>query len=208
MILALRHASTDFNAGGAERVRGQLNIPLNAEGQQEASEAADRLKTFQDSGTSIRRILSCDLDRARQTADPVSQALGLPVYYSAALRTWNLGDLQGQPVEEAGPEIAALVQRMDEPPANGESYREFLARFLTFVAPFFHGQPDDVTLVITHGQNIRALRAWIGAGAKGLTVDTDEAANAEEGVEHAGLALAQPPDTFEIIDPKPSQGLS
>lgn len=206
MLLFLRHGSTDYNTAGQERVRGQLNIPLSRHGKQEAADAATRLKALQDSGTAITRILACDLDRAQQTANPVGKALGLPVHYTPALRTWDLGELEGKPIDaHVQHAISTMVKNPTKIPAGGESYQQFLARYLSFLGPFYNGKPNDVSVIVTHGQNIRAAHAWTAAGGRGLTVDPTIAADGDTTAEHAGLAVAQPPATFEYIDPKPSQ---
>lgn len=208
MLLFLRHAPTDYNAAGQERVRGTRDVPLSPQGHRDAQAAATRLKALQDSGTPITRILSCDLTRARQTAAPIGEALGLPVHYTPALRTWPLGDLEGQPIDDhTRALIHGYAQAPDRTPHGGESYRNWSARLLSFLTPF-HDRPDELTLVITHGQNIRAVQGWAVAGGKGITVDPTVAANGKVGVEHAGLALLAAPDQFTYLDPKPSTGLS
>src|SRR6185369_1281741 len=54
-------------------------------------------------GEGIRAVYSSDLRRARQTAEMIAAALGLPVRLDPALRELNLGEWQGL----TAPEIEA-----------------------------------------------------------------------------------------------------
>ena len=68
----LRHGETDWNARGLSQ--GNVDVPLNALGLAQAREAAASLR-----GQGIRSVVASPLSRARDTAEIVADALGLPV---------------------------------------------------------------------------------------------------------------------------------
>ena len=90
-LILLRHGETEWNR--ELRFQGQVDVPLNATGHAQAQRLAQRL-----AGEPIDHLVSSDLSRARQTADPfarqvqASRGIGLDV--DAALRwrsafTWG-----------------------------------------------------------------------------------------------------------------------
>jgi probable phosphoglycerate mutase len=87
-LWVFRHGETDWNA--EERFQGQLDIPLNARGREQAAQLAPKLAP-----RALQALLSSDLSRAHETATIVAQALGVPVYVDAGLREANLGGAQG-----------------------------------------------------------------------------------------------------------------
>src|SRR5678816_3519185 len=115
-LLLLRHGQTDSNAAGI--VQGHLPVPLNELGHRQAALLAARLK-----GTTprIARLISSDLPRAAQTAQPIAQALNMPIAFDAAWRERLLGDFQGKPV---GERRLWTLATGDETPPGAESVDE------------------------------------------------------------------------------------
>ena len=66
-------------------------------------------------------ILSSDLPRARQTAEHLAQATGLPVHTSALLQERNFGELRGLAYDS----LSIDPMTMDEAPPGGESQASF-----------------------------------------------------------------------------------
>jgi probable phosphoglycerate mutase len=83
-----RHGRTTFNATG--RVQGQLDVDLDDIGQAQATDAAQRV-----AGRQPTHIVSSDLRRASQTAEPLVALTGLPIRYDARLRERHFGPWQG-----------------------------------------------------------------------------------------------------------------
>ena len=68
-LILVRHGHTPLNgAGGDERLRGWLDIPLDEQGLQEAVETAQRIAHYP-----VTAIYSSDLRRARQTSQILSK---------------------------------------------------------------------------------------------------------------------------------------
>src|SRR5688500_14094512 len=94
-ILLLRHGQTDSNASGI--VQGHLPVPLNELGHRQATALAARLRV---ATPRIGRLISSDLPRAAQTAEPIAAGLGLPIEFDARWRERLLGEFQGKSVGE------------------------------------------------------------------------------------------------------------
>ena len=92
-VYLIRHGETDHNADG--RAMGQMDIPLNARGHEQARQTAEFLRLYP-----IERIVSSDLGRASGTAQPLADALGLDVETDARLRELSFGILEGKTVAE------------------------------------------------------------------------------------------------------------
>ena len=81
LIYLIRHGETDWNLNG--RWQGQINIPLNETGRQQASLLAAHLRHYRGL---FGRLYSSDLGRAWDTAAIIGEALGQP---PVALPGWR-----------------------------------------------------------------------------------------------------------------------
>lgn len=150
----VRHGETAWNAD--RRLQGHQDIPLNALGLAQA-DAAGRYLQQRHQQTPFAAIVSSDLIRARQTADAVGQALGMPVVANAALRERHYGQFEGQtPTEaEAGDPsaYAALVARddLEAAPGAAEPLQGMQAPIEAFLADLAREYPDQAVVIVTHG---------------------------------------------------------
>lgn len=87
-LCIVRHGETDWNM--QRRIQGQIDIPLNATGRQQAQATAQRLAQ-----QSFAAIYSSDLQRAHDTAAATADLLGLPVQAELGLRERHYGEFQG-----------------------------------------------------------------------------------------------------------------
>lgn len=90
----LRHAESEGNAG--EYLQGQIDSSLTERGKEQADRLAERWKTL---GVSFDRIICSPLLRARQTAAPLSAALGVSIELEPLWAERSFGLLEGQPFE-------------------------------------------------------------------------------------------------------------
>ena len=155
-LLLLRHGQTDSNAAGI--VQGHLPVPLNELGHRQAALLAARLKV---SMPRIVRLISSDLPRAAQTAQPIADALGLSIHFDPGWRERLLGEFQGKPVGERRTWTLATGE---ETPPGAESVAEFESRVrgaLERIEPTSNGDP---IAVVTHGGPVRVILRMLSDG--------------------------------------------
>ncbi len=129
-----------------------MDIPLNETGIAQAEAAAALLR-----GRGIASIVSSPLSRAKDTADAVGRALGLPVTVIDGLKEVAFGEREG--AEMAGEWFAEWVAGVATP-ARGESFAALRSRAVAAVTEGL-GYAAPV-LVVAHGALFRALRAEMG----------------------------------------------
>ena len=88
-LVLIRHGVTSWNL--ARRWQGHAPVPLDERGHQQVQHLANALAK----DSMVDAIYCSDLLRCRQTAEPVGQALGLPVILDERLRELDLGVWQG-----------------------------------------------------------------------------------------------------------------
>lgn len=157
-LTLVRHGESDWNA--TRRTQGQDDrAQLSARGREQAREVA---ATLRDGGFDL--VVTSDLARARETADIIADTLGVPVVTDPLLRERCFGVLEGGPLADvtatySGIEGGRLIDP-DARPADGESFRDVVARARRFVSEVASRWPDRRLLVVTHGGMVRALRAY------------------------------------------------
>ncbi len=157
-LYLVRHGETDHNADG--RAMGQMDVPLNARGTEQARQTAEFLRRYP-----IERILSSDLGRAVATAQPLANLLGLSVEPDARLRELSFGILEGKTVAEceaADPESVARWRSGDFDAAlpGGESRRSLMQRTRA-VLDEITASPHAHIALFSHGGALNALHTHI-----------------------------------------------
>ena len=162
-LLLARHGETDWNRDG--RFQGHADTSLNARGREQAQALADELPH-------VDVIYSSDLSRSLETAEIVSERLGLQVRVDPRLRERNFGSwegLTGAEIERASPDAYGRWRRGEgfgaDDAERHEAFAERIEAFLTDVLP---RHPGETVLVIAHGGSIRVIQA-VGTGLDYLT---------------------------------------
>lgn len=183
MLYLIRHGETVLNV---TRIVQPADTPLSERGHLQAAALARRL-----GGEPLAGILSSDLPRARQTAEHLARATGLPVAVTALLQERNFGALRGRSYDEL--EVDPLA--MDDAPPGGESRLQFEQRV---AEAFGHATRLQAALggplaVVTHGLVVRAMLGRHGALGD-LTLPP--------GMRNASLSLlaARPPHAVTLVD--------
>jgi broad specificity phosphatase PhoE len=162
-IQLVRHGATSMNNAdvSVDRIRGWKNVPLSAEGKEEAERIGDKIKQ---SPPDV--IVSSDLKRAHDTAKIISKKIGVPIKeVSQSFRPWNVGDYAGKTSSVAIPVLAKYAKDTpDKPLPGGESFNSFRDRFFTGLTDVL-GRHDGKVAIVTHHRNERLLNAWLEAGA-------------------------------------------
>ena len=165
-LLFVRHGETPYNA--ENRLQGQLDIPLNARGRDQAR-AVGRALVMR-LGVEIERLetaeafIASPLVRARQTMEIARDAMGLPpdrYRLEARLKELSFGAWEGLtwPEIEAQDPKGIRARTRDKwrfAPPGGESYAMLAER----VRPWLEGLTGDA-FVVSHGGVARALMTLI-----------------------------------------------
>jgi len=146
----IRHGETDWNLEC--RIQGQLDIPLNSRGCEQALQVANQLRAH----PPFDVLYVSDLIRARQTAEPIARQLGLQIHASTSLRERHYGELQGLTYEEMFEQRPADYTQLKarEPeyvPPGGESLRHLAARIDDFLCTLTELHRGASVLIVTHG---------------------------------------------------------
>ena len=165
-FMFIRHGETDWNR--QQRFQGQIDVPLNATGQEQARRLAARL-----ADAPAQVMLSSDLLRTRQTGEPLAASWRLTPHLNPAFREQSFGVLEGLDVptiQAQHPDLWArwLEHRADfELPGGGESLRQFHTRVIGAVRQAAEDHAGQAVTVVTHGGVLDML--W--STANGLALD-------------------------------------
>lgn len=149
MLWIIRHGETSWNAEG--RVQGQTDVPLSEVGHGQARAVATLL-----AARNFGALYSSDLQRVTQTAQPVAQALGLPIRAEPMLRERHYGmfeTLTYAEVKVRYPEEYARF-RAHDPEFDfrgGEGLRVFFERSVACLSGIAARHAGTDVLIFTHG---------------------------------------------------------
>jgi len=151
--LLIRHGETAWNA--EHRIQGQLDIPLSTNGVWQAGRLAQRLSRVPGEHL-IGAVYASDLARAWLTAQPLAQALDVPLQSEPRLRERHFGLFQGHTMEDVAarwPDHFVAWRARD--PAwlipDGESGNQLIARSLSALAAIVRAHAGGTAAVVTHG---------------------------------------------------------
>lgn len=155
VVVLLRHGQTDWSRAG--RHTGTTDVPLNAEGEQQALALAGRL-----SRQRFRLVLTSPLVRARRTATLAGLSAAVP---EAALAEWDYGDYEGRTTEEIQAEHPGWYLWHDGVP-RGETLDQVAARADQVLARIEEPAAEGDVVLVGHGHALRVLAArWIDQAA-------------------------------------------
>lgn len=150
IVHLIRHGATDRN--GTHYI-GRSNPPLNATGLAQAEKLAEELGL-----RPIRRLISSPLDRAVQTATPLSRRLGVSVERDPALMEFDFGDLQDLP--KTTRDLNLRRAHATTPVPGGESLHDLWQRLRPVVESLRsqRNDPDSAeTAIVSHYWSNRML---------------------------------------------------
>jgi probable phosphoglycerate mutase len=154
-----RHGRTDWNDQG--RYQGQIDVPLNAEGWEQARFLGQTLR-----GESIDAVYASDLSRAVDTAAEIARYHGLPVRRDARLREINQGEWEGLTVNEIHEGWRELHRRWESAPLSvtlpgGESVADVQRRSLQALAELLREHPHGLLCVVSHKVVMTVIRCAV-----------------------------------------------
>ena len=148
-LVIIRHGETTWNR--ERRIMGDADIPLSEPGRRQCAAAAAVLSGFE-----IDRIVTSPLTRAVETAELISEVLGVPVATDGDLVEVRFGHWQGKTYEEIirDPACERFFQDPEtNPTPGGETIVDVQNRGL---AALDRAVPGRRTLFVSHGDIIRS----------------------------------------------------
>lgn len=148
-IYLARHGATDNNQAGV--LQGQQDHPaLSEQGLRQAAQLRDQL-----ADRPIVAIYSSPLRRARQTAEIVATAHGLPVTTVDALMEVNVGRWEGRNWKDISATDAEAYGRFMENPAEypydgGETFTDVVARVKPALDALYERHLGKAIAVVAH----------------------------------------------------------
>ena len=161
-LLVVRHAESTWNA--RHRWAGQRDPGLSAKGRQDAADLAARLAMLRPPFTTAA---SSDLRRARQTAQLLARALGLPPPVAVrGLRERDGGQWTGLTSRQIEARFPGELDRWRrgeaiEPPGS-EPMEPFTDRVVAALGELGASRPGIHLLVVAHQGVLRALEHHFG----------------------------------------------
>jgi broad specificity phosphatase PhoE len=148
-LFLIRHGRSVWNAEG--RIQGHADPPLDDVGREQARRLAGRLQ-----GGAMVALYTSPLQRARETADIIGQALGVPVVADERLKEYGIGVVTGltfEQVAEQYPDVArrwtAAQEHLDIPGEEGSA--QFRARVVAAFDDILARHADGPVGVVAHG---------------------------------------------------------
>ena len=153
-LLLLRHGETPLSV--QRRFSGRGDPALTERGLAQARAAAGRLSTYD-----VTAVVSSPLQRARQTAQAVADAVGLEVTVDEGFVETDFGDWEGQTFAEIQrqwpAEMSAWLASPDVGPPGGESFTATFARVRAARDKLLAGYPGGTVVVVSHVTPIKTL---------------------------------------------------
>ncbi|HLS00885.1 MAG TPA: histidine phosphatase family protein [Beutenbergiaceae bacterium] len=151
-VILWRHGQTDYNAAG--KLQGQVDIPLNATGISQATQAAAVL-----SGVRPSVVITSDLSRAADTAKYLAEQTGVETIVDTRLRERSFGDWEGltrQEIHQRWPDEYEVWRRGGHPQGiNAESRGDLGARIAEAVDEWAREfEISDTVVFVGHGAAI------------------------------------------------------
>lgn len=153
-LLLVRHGESEADILGVHE--GRADFPLTERGQEQAQLLSAWLKANED----FDEIIASPLVRARQTAERIAQATGVPLTLDDQLMEWDNGLLAGMDREAANLKypLPEGGRKGHHKHANTESLIEFRARAEDFMSRLKEAYPMGARLcIVSHGGMINML---------------------------------------------------
>jgi len=156
-LILIRHGQAEHQV--KEITGGWSDTGLTGHGKEQAAWLSRRLREDLD-GRPLS-LGSSSLKRARQTAEIIGAALGLPVEIHPELADLNNGIAAGKSHTEAKALALPLSRPWVDwrPYPEAETWREFYARIASFMERFT-AQQSGPAILVTHFANIDLMVSW------------------------------------------------
>lgn len=148
-----------------ELVRGWKNLPLDEEGEAMGKRLARACK-----GKGIVCSVTSDLRRALETAEYFEQLANVPIIAKLPeLRTWDVGELEGQNLKATEPLLERYMRSGTTAPKGGEPFDHFMWTRLGKIKQIMDTSLDNDLMIIaifTHHWVQELAENWIEHGTR------------------------------------------
>lgn len=163
-LVIIRHGQSQWNL--ENRFTGWVDVPLSAQGIEEAKTAGVKLQAYQ-----FDEAYTSDLQRAQHTLQYILEGIGqthIPVTRNLALNERMYGDLQGldkaDTAAKYGAEQVHIWRRsFDIAPPGGESLKDTAERVIPYleaeILPKLRAGKNII--IAAHGNSLRALVMYL-----------------------------------------------
>ena len=161
----VRHGRTFANTDGIWH--GSTDTPLSDYGAQQAGATASFLKETRPDAVAL---YTSPLTRARKTAAPIAEALGLEPRVRDDLQEYDLGAWEGKTYQELATEHRLFERMHREPdwqPGGGESARQVATRLGGALRAVAEAHPGERAIAVSHGGALILALAWLVQGDLG-----------------------------------------
>ena len=146
-----RHGETPWNV--ENRVSGRTDVPLTEKGMEQA-----RLLAQNAMGKGIQVIIASPLLRARQTAQAVSEAIGVPIELDERLIELDFGSFEGGP--RSDPDFQYTRAQFPTRYPGGESAFQLAHRVYSCLEDVKRKYAGKTVLLVCHGGVCRMVRSY------------------------------------------------
>jgi probable phosphoglycerate mutase len=149
VLTLVRHGQTSANLESVWH--GSSDTPLTSHGERQAQRVADFVRGERSDATVI---YASPLIRARHTARPIAERLGLEVRVEEDLREYDIGKWEGKSFKELH-EVHRLwhniANDLDYAPHGGESPRQVIDRLTGCLRRLSAAHPGQRVIAVAHG---------------------------------------------------------
>ena len=146
-----RHGETPWNV--ENRVSGRTDVPLTEKGVEQA-----RLLARNAMGKGIEVIIASPLLRARQTAQAVSEVIGVPIELDERLIELDFGSFEGGP--RSDPDFQYTRAQFPTRYPGGESAFQLAHRVYSCLEDVKRKYAGKTVLLVCHGGVCRMVRSY------------------------------------------------
>lgn len=146
-----RHGETQWNVD--DRISGRTDIPLTERGLEQAKALAEKAV-----GKGIEVIIASPLIRARQTAQAVSDVLGIPVAIDERLIELNFGIFEG--LDRGHPDFQRYRGQLPLRFPGGESAFDLAHRVKSCLEDVKRDHAGKTVLLVCHGGVCRMVKSF------------------------------------------------
>lgn len=137
--------------------------PLTRRGREQVTETAKFLATVD-----ADAILSSPIERAKETAEIIAEAAGLPIGFDERLCEAGLGVFNGRMYQELLEKYPAAEERISPDPADGiESFIELRGRLKSFLDDVKGKYAGKKVIIVSHGDPLEQLHGILTNEAPG-----------------------------------------